>query len=298
MAKFDKTSITLAAALGASAPLAVPYPAGRAAKDYIGGTDHQIHTNSYRPLYAANGDFTLAFGASTITLTNTSNVAMAPGTVVYLHLDKAEADDTDTQIADPSRVTEVSLFVVSFGAPIAASATAIAASQAATVASGLATGINGTQAVGGVVALAAPRNIVAAWTGAAVLTVIGEDQFGKPMRESSASGTSFTGKKAFMKVTGITVSANVTALTVGTGVVLGLPLFLAEALDVRLEKVAGAVPGTAGTLVAGDTAVATATTGDVRGTYAPNTAPNGTNTYDLLVVARSGNGAGVPQFAG
>jgi hypothetical protein len=115
--------------------------------------------------------------------------------------------------------------------------------------------------------------------------------------ESSASGTSLTGKKAFKTVTGITVSANVTGLTVGTAKVLGLPVFVAGAAEVIREIQDGAV-ATAGTLVVGDLTTATATTGDVRGTYAPNGTPNGSITFELLVALRSPEFTGNAQFAG
>jgi hypothetical protein len=169
------------------------------------------------------------------------------------------------------------------------------AAQAATAAGGLAAGINGAQAANGAVTLLTARNIVAAWTGAAVLTVTGEDEFGQPMRESSAAGTSFTGKKAFKKVTGLAVSANVTGLTVGTGNVLGLPFFLSATHFVRQELQDDAT-ASAGTVVAGDDADATATTGDVRGTYTPNAAPDGAKRFELVIVSRSGSFKGKKQF--
>lgn len=144
-------------------------------------------------------------------------------------------------------------------------ANAIALSQAITTAApGL---INGALATAGVATLDVPRNVVAAWTGAAVLTVTGTDQYGQVQTESSASGTSLTGKKAFMTITSITVGANVTAATVGTGNVLGLP-FKINSGDVFAPVFKDAAD--AGTIVLADlTQPATATSGDVRGTYAP-----------------------------
>jgi hypothetical protein len=126
--------------------------------------------------------------------------------------------------------------------------------------------------------------VVAAWTGAAVLTVRGFDIYGKAMSEASASGTSFTGKKAFAKVTSIQVSADVTALTVGTGTKLGLPMYVPNAAMILKESVDGAA-ATAGTVAVGlDNATkSTTTTGDIRGTYDPNAAPDGSKVYELLV---------------
>jgi len=61
------------------------------------------------------------------------------------------------------------------------------------------------------------------------------------MVEKSASGTSHTGKKAFKTVTSFSVSANVTALTVGTGVVLGLPVAVAKEENILWELINGAL---------------------------------------------------------
>lgn len=112
-----------------------------------------------------------------------------------------------------------------------------------------------------------PRNVVGAWTTASIITVTGTDYYGNPQTEVSASGTSFTGKKAFATVTQISSSASITAATFGTGNVLGLPF------RIQGSDMAGATfnnAADAGTVVLGDiTTPATSSTGDVRGTYTP-----------------------------
>jgi len=139
---------------------------------------------------------------------------------------------------------------------------------------------------------------VAAWTGTAVLTVTGTDEFGNTVVESSASGTSMAGKKAFKTVTSVVPSANITSATVGTGDVLGLPAFLPGAGRVLAELEDGAA-ATAGTLVAGvRTTPATATTGDVRGTYDPNSAADGSKAFELVVALDDPSDKGVAQYAG
>lgn len=150
----------------------------------------------------------------------------------------------------------------------------------ATVTAGLAAGVlAGTADV--------PRNVVAAWTGTAIMTITGTDVYGNTMTESSASGTSMTGKKAFKTVTGVSVSANVTAMSVGTGDVLGIPYVLTDESDVLAfyadtteEKLASVFVGA----VATDPA--TATTGDVRGTVNPNTTLNGSVQLYLWMSVR------------
>jgi len=127
------------------------------------------------------------------------------------------------------------------------------------------------------------RNVVAAWTGTAVITITGTDVYDEVMSEASASGTSLTGKKAFKTVNNVTVSGDVTSLTVGTGDVLGLPYFLTSEQDVLAFYADTTEEKLAATFVAGVTTVATTTTGDIRGTVSPNTGPDGSVTNVLLM---------------
>jgi hypothetical protein len=117
-----------------------------------------------------------------------------------------------------------------------------------------------------------PRNIIGAWTGTAIATVAGFDQYNQPMTEVSASGTTLATKKAFAIVTSITMSAAVTAATFGTGNVLGLPFAVGSG------DWFGALfndAGDAGTFVQRDLTIPSSSTGDVRGTYAPAGTLNG-----------------------
>lgn len=128
-----------------------------------------------------------------------------------------------------------------------------------------------------------PRNAVAAWTGTAVITVTGTDIYDEVISESSASGTSFTGKKAFKTINDVSVSGDVTALTVGSGDVLGIPYVLTGEFDVVTFYADTTEEKLAATFVAADGSVATATTGDIRGTVSPNTAPDGSVNFYLLM---------------
>lgn len=175
------------------------------------------------------------------------------------------------------------LYVHNFGAPATADADGAITTQDLTalgVYSG--TGIAGALAAAGVCTFDVPRNVVAAWTGAAVITITGTDQYGSIIKESSASGTSLAGKKAFKTITAVGVGADVTGLTVGSGDVLGLP-FRVDANGLLAARANAAID--AGTFVAAvTTSPATATTGDVRGTFDPAVALNGTNTCQVLFV--------------
>jgi hypothetical protein len=114
------------------------------------------------------------------------------------------------------------------------------------------------------------------------LTVSGYDYYGQPMSEVIATGTTSSavanvaGKKAFYQISGITISGALpVAITVGTTDVLGLPVRVFNVAYIASVKSNNTLAQDAGTFVAADTATATTTTGDVRGTYAPATASNG-----------------------
>ena len=174
------------------------------------------------------------------------------------------------------------------GVIAAAAANNIATSQASTGGNN-ALAINGALATAGVATIDVARNIVAAWTTTAVMTVTGTDFYGQTQTEASASGTSWTGAKAFKTITAVTFSTAVTAATVGTGVKIGMPFLVG--VNGILDALTDSLPDTTYTLVVGDqTSPATSSTGDVRGTVAASTAPNGTHKYfyNMRVYDRTG----------
>ena len=299
----DTVSVTLSATTGTGGSFTVSYPSGRTAEDYLNGQNHEIHSTAYRSLFANNGDFSVTFGASNITVSILTGISLVIGSILTLLLDRAQIDASKGEVvtlADDAKMSLPILTKIHLGAPATADADGYVASQNLTAAgvfsvnttfaaAKAAAALNGSADV--------PRNVVAAWTGTAVLTVTGTDEYGNVVRESSASGVAFTGKKAFKTVTAVSVSADVTALTVGTGTVLGLPVFLADAGDVVKEIMDGAT-ATAGTLAAGVLTTPSATTGDVRGTYSPNSAPNGSRNYELIAALRDPSYTGLAQYAG
>lgn len=300
--KYDVVAVTLGAVAGYGGSFTASYPAGRTAEDYLGGTDHQLIEQSHPVIFASKGEFSVTFGASNMTVNILTGQTYGSGQTVNLYLDRAEIGALGelVTLANPAKMSLMQTVKMTLGAPATAVANGFFASQSLT-ALGVAS-VNTTVAAAIAAASLAgtadkPRNVVAAWTGTAVLTVTGTDEYGNVVKESSASGTSFTGKKAFKTVTGISVSADVTLLTVGTGVVLGLPMYLPDTADVVREIMDGAAP-TAGTLAAGDLTVATATTGDIRGTYSPNSAPNGTRVFELVATVNNPSYKGIAQFAG
>ena len=113
------------------------------------------------------------------------------------------------------------------------------------------------------------------------ITISGYDYYGQAMSEAIATGTvqstTKTGKKAFFIVTSITTTGAVGGtVAVGTTDILGLPVRVFNVAYIASVKSNNTLAQDAGTFVAADTATATTTTGDVRGTYVPATASDGT----------------------
>lgn len=149
--------------------------------------------------------------------------------------------------------------------------------------------LGGALASGGVGTADYARNVVITVTHATSVVamsgvITGTDKYGRTQTEDwsvTATGTSkvFTGSKSFKTVTSITevVAADASANTIkaGTGKKFGLD-FKAASPTLLSELEDGAAP-TAGTLVAAS-AVSTAA---YRGTYAPNSAPDGALDFDI-----------------
>lgn len=288
----------LAANVATGGTFTVSYPTGKTRGSFAYGVEHKLSVLG--KVFTCPEDITISFGASSATVTYNGSTTLQAGTRFTMQLDEPGSQNpvfhqqSGVQIYAPAVLANVNL-----GSPGASAANNILLSAAVTAAVGTATTLTGALVSGGVAVIDAPtgRNIVAAWTGTSVLTVRGTDMYGKAITESSASGTTFTGKKAFKTVTSIQFSADVTGCTVGTGNVLGLPFYVPNTSQVLKESQDGAA-ATAGTLAAGlaITTKPTATNADVRGTYTPNSAPDGSKAYMLLVAASEPVSLGATQY--
>ena len=112
------------------------------------------------------------------------------------------------------------------------------------------------------------------------VTISGYDYYGQAMSEVIATGTvqstTVNGKKAFFQIVSATISGALGAtIAIGTTDILGIPVRVFNVAYVASVKSNSTLAQDAGTFVAADTATATTTTGDVRGTYVPATASNG-----------------------
>lgn len=294
----DTVSTVVSAAVASGGTITFSYPAGKDAGNYRGGAGHTLIARGLMAKFSSPANFTIAFGASVVVTYNGATTIPA-ATTVSLELSSIGGVDSPPKILNTTnRLGRLATYLVDYGAVDAAVANGVVASQAATLLGGLATGINGSLAVNGVATFDVPRNIVAAWTTNSVVTFTGTDEYGAVIKESSASGATFTGKKAFKTVTGVSTSVDITGLTVGTGVVLGLPVYIPYAAGSVVKEIQDGANATAGTFVAGVGTAATATTGDVRGTWAPNGTPNGTINFAAVILSDNANYKGVAQFAG
>lgn len=295
---FDVVETTLASAVADAGTFTVPYPTGREAGSYAGGYDHRVAGNATGELKATAGSVSLSFGASNITVTNNSGNTIPAGTTLWVQLDRigvGTGNAAGVTLADPASMAVLTPVEIVLGAPDTADADGVCASQAGTAATAMT--INGALASGGVATFDVPRNVVAAWTNTATLTVTGTDEYGNTVVETSGSGTSMAGKKAFKTITSVVPSANITGATVGTGDVLGLPVFVSSPDHIVAEIEDGAA-ATAGAVVAGVTATPTATTGDVRGTYDPNSAADGSKEFRVVALVADPGDKGLTQYAG
>ena len=112
------------------------------------------------------------------------------------------------------------------------------------------------------------------------VTISGYDYYGQSMSEVIATGTvqstTVKGKKAFYQISSATISGALGAtIGIGTTDILGIPVRVFNVAYVTSVKSNSTLAQDAGTFVAADTATATTTTGDVRGTYVPATASDG-----------------------
>ena len=156
-----------------------------------------------------------------------------------------------------------------------------------------------------IIKLSNARNVTitsAADESAVTFTIFGWDTYGMAMVENIAgpNATTTLGVKAFKYIQAVYANAAVANNTsIGYGNVFGLPYYISNGNYIFAQKYNGALD--AGTIVVGARAAATATTGDVRGTYTPATNADSVkrltlNQYSTSADARVSNasiGSGV-----
>lgn len=222
---FKTGTFYLSADVADAGTFTVSYPTGTSDGDFEQGVGHFIVLNSAK-LYQPK-DIGLSFGDTSVTVTNRTGGTLPGGQTGYFNFNQpgvklprfARGDSQTTAKRIPALKMEP--VNINLAAPTTASSTCVAASQS--VALGAAFVLNGANVTGGVAVFDYARNVVAAWTTTAILTITGTDIIGRTIVETTASGTSHTGKKAFKTVTSVTSNASITSATIGNGVVFGLP---------------------------------------------------------------------------
>jgi hypothetical protein len=296
--------LTLGSDVANGGTFTVSYPTGTDAGAFEYGTGHYIMALGAKFSVGSSTGISLSFGTSSITVTYNGATTIPSGSTVFVNLDQRgalfDADDVSLTALLATEGVDIkfgSLVHLNLGAPDVADPNGVCESQAGTASTAMT--LDGALVSGGVATFDKPRNIVAAWTSTAVLTVVGTDIYGNVISESSASGTSMAGKKAFKTVTSVTPYANITGATVGSGDVLGLPIYLPSVAYV-LKELQDDAAASAGTVVAGlaEGTAATATNADVRGTYDPNSACDGAKVFELVCAIPDPTYTGVSQYAG
>lgn len=276
---------TLASAVADDATFTASYPTGTDEGRFTLSNDHKLILAGTS--YSMPVDFTVTLGTASITVTNKTGASWPAGSDFYLELQVAGKEVVTEAGVEIPGVGECPVVTIPLGAPDTADVDGIfeATSQAA----GSIT-LGGALASGGVVTFDVPRNIVVDSGGAdtSAITFTGTDVYGNTLTETiTLNGTTaVAGNKAFKTITAATNAATISnGAFAGPGSKLGLPVALPAAGCVIAELEDGAA-ATAGTIVAADVTAggATATTGDVRGTYTPNSTPDGDKYFTLIAV--------------
>jgi hypothetical protein len=298
---FKTSETTVGSAVATSGTITFSYPENMNAGNFA-AFGHKMWVDKFQRLLVSPTDFTVSFGASNITVTYLGSTSIPVGARVNAQFNVLGADDGDLGIVPAiENVSAVALVEINLGAPdtldadgILDGVTATDSVQAYDV-DDFKAGFTGT--------LDVPRNLTIVGSAGAnhVVTVTGTDVHGQVMVENLTvnADTPVAGKKAFKTVTTVSVAAGASGDTIdlGWGDVLGLPVFLPGAAHILKELQDGAA-ASAGTTVAGVSTAATATTGDVRGTYDPNAAADGAKVFKLVAALGDPAYKGVAQYAG
>lgn len=275
--------------------LVVNYPAGFSRGNFQFGGLNAIAVG--QNIYKAPAKCAFTFNAANITITNKSGVTWASGSQYAIQADVTGGDNTQMSSDGGTKMPRVIPWAdryLDLGSPAALNAVGLRA--AAAVAAGGAMALLTT-------VLDVPRNITIASSGvdtARVFTISSRDEYGRAVVETitGVNAATVAGKKAHKSNISVSVDAACAGnISIGWGNVLGLPAFVVGSAVIVKELQDGAAAA-AGTLVGGDTNQPTATTGDVRGTYVPAVAPDGTKGYGLWATLPDPGFLGADQFAG
>lgn len=280
-------------AIATAGTFTLAYPTGYSRSSFVGGSRNgnilRVGTRQGGKYYTDAADYTLSFGATTITVTWKNAATIAANTVVQMQLDIPGVNyipaewpvlNSAALIKDRVRLIGPDEVWINLGNPAVSNDAYFFANAAHT----------GTTAFTLLqTTLDVPRNLIATSSGddsLVTITIVGTDEYGAAMSEviTCANAGVAAGKKAFWTVASITPSASFAAnIKLGHGNVLGLPLYLPAAGHI-IRELQDDATATAGTTVAG-LAIGTkptTTTADNRGTYVPNATPDSSKSFGLI----------------
>lgn len=311
---FVIVSTTASAAVATSGTFTVTAPSATLVGAIKNRGGHVMSIHAMGAIFNFPNDFSVSWSGATGTITYLGTTTIPAGSKVDIQFEM-DGDDANFPyhnlngnqvdvVAKAYRGSFGQVFKVDFGAPLAASATAVIATQALSTT----TLYSFTAAQITTATLDVPRTLAvksSTTDTTQVVTVRGYDEYGVAMSENfTLNGTTaVVGLKAFKQV--VSLQSNITlagTISVGTNAGgLGLPYYLPPQTgtgvgNILKESQDGATP-TAGTFIGGVQTKATATTGDVRGTVTPNVAPDGTKVYSVYMFVADPSFLGVPQYS-
>lgn len=310
---FVIVSTTASAAVATNGTFTVTAPTATLAGAIKNRGGHYMTIHGMAALFNFPNDWSVSWSGATGTITYLGTTTIPAGSKVDVQFE-LEGDDTNfpyhglngnqaDTVAKAYRGSFGNVFRVDFGAPLAASATAVIATQALATT----TLYSFTAAQIATATLDVPRTLAvksSTTDTTQTITVRGYDEYGVAVSEAFALNgtTAVVGKKAFKQV--ISLQSDIAlagTISVGTNAGgLGLPYYLPAQTgsgigSILKESQDGATP-TAGVPIGGVLTKATATTGDVRGTITPNVAPDGTKVYSVYMFVADPSFLGVPQY--
>lgn len=266
----------------------------------FGGLGHVMELNQAKLVSPTN--FSIALTSGTITVTNNTASTWPIGASYFITLNSV-GDATgrfNLSANNPANpltkfaggVVPAQELIVNMGSPVVASTTVILSAATGTGSINLLATAYDTRVTGALYGRGVQIVSSSASDTAVVVTITGTDCYGVTLTQALTTNgtTAVLSTKTFTTVTSVVASATmVGTLSVGTTAALGLPVVLNEAAFIENEFVSGVNQTTnLGTFVAADNTAAgpTSATGDVRGTYTPNSAnvANGVRAYQLLGV--------------
>jgi hypothetical protein len=293
---YVKVNTILKSDLKPNGKLEIAYPDGINEGSFFGAIDHTlgIETRFFR----SPKDFIVVPTTESLVIHWTANINVPAGALLHFQLQEQGGDlYTDTRTGVTVRnMVEAKTFLINLGS--VRDRDPVFYVQPTTVSSGGRLLLANTKPD-------TPRNVIIysdADESNRTFVIHGEDIYLRPMVENIKGPVAgkTNGKKSFAKITKIAVDGACNGtVNIGTGNRFGLPTFVPGPGYVLSEMVNG-TPVSGGMIVPGELNVATATTGDRRGTYTPppSVSLTGRDTIQLFLILPNPGNIGTPDYAG